>query len=124
MKRLLSLVVACIILAYAPGEAQRRGMPPYSSFVGDTGDMLCFNWNTSDPAIPFTTTTYAFEAIRYGWLYGFVSGAASSSEERLPRIDVVSVSDWMDDYCKNCERAKRVSHANGASRRSGARESV
>jgi len=50
MKRVLSIVVAYVVLAYAPGEAQRLGNP-YRSLAGDTGDRLCFNWNTHDPAI-------------------------------------------------------------------------
>lgn len=105
MKRLLSIVVACITFEYAPGEAQRVGMP-YSEFAGRTGDNLCFNWNTHDPAMPVTGTSYAFEAMPHAWLYGFVSGAAYTSQERLPRIDAVSVSDWMDDYCKKHPRAR------------------
>jgi len=112
MKRLLSIVVAWITLAYAPGDAQPMGMP-YSSFAGTAGDMLCFSWNTSNPATPFTATKYAFEAMPYAWLYGFVSGAAYTSQERLPRIDVVSVSDWMDDYCKKHPRA-RIADGAGA----------
>jgi len=63
MRRLLAFVVACIALAHAPGEAQRVG-PPYSTFAGETGDMLCFNWNASDSAIPFTTASYALVAMR------------------------------------------------------------
>jgi len=105
MKRLLSIVVAYVALAYTPGGAQRVGIP-YSSLVGSAGDTLCFNWNTHDPAIPVTGTSYAFEAMPYAWLYGFVSGAAYTSQARLPRIDAVSVSDWMDDYCKKHPRAR------------------
>ena len=105
MRRLLSFVVACIALAHAPGQAQRVG-PPYSTFAGDTGDGLCFSWNTSNPGRPFTTASYLSEAMKHAWIYGFVSGAAYTSEERLPRIDAVSVSDWMDDYCEKHPRAR------------------
>ena len=105
MKRLLSIIVACVVLAYAPGEAQRVGNP-YRSLAGGAGDILCFNWNAHDPAIPVTTASYAFEAMPHAWLYGFVSGAAYTSQERLPRIDAVSVSDWMDDYCRKHPRAR------------------
>ena len=110
MKRVLSIVVAYVVLAYAPGEAQRLGTP-YRSLAGDTGDRLCFNWNTHDPAIPVTTASYALEAMPHAWVYGFVSGAAYMSQDRLPRINAVSTSDWMDDYCKKHPRARIVDGA-------------
>ena len=105
MKRLLSIVVAYVVLVYAPGEAQRVGNP-YSSHAAGSGDSLCFNWNTHDPAIPVTTASYAFEAMPHAWVYGFVFGAAYMSQDRLPRINAVSAIDWMDDYCKKYPRAR------------------
>ena len=52
MKRLLSIVVAFVVLAHAPGEAQRQAGPPFSSFgpafssFANEGETLCSSWRT------------------------------------------------------------------------------
>jgi hypothetical protein len=49
--------------------------------------------------------------VMHAWIYGFVVGAAYASEQRLPRIDAVSVSDWMDKYCGERPMARIVDAA-------------
>jgi len=97
MKRLLPIVVACVALAYTPGEAQHED---FHRSVADTGRIACASWRSPATARGgFNREEYFYESAMHAWVYGFVVGAAYTSEERLPRIDAISVSDWMDKYC-------------------------
>jgi hypothetical protein len=106
MKRLLSIVVACIALGYAPGEAQHEN---FHRAFADTGQIACSSWRSPATARgPFSTAQYLNDGTMHAWAYAFVVGAAYTSEERLPRIDAVSVSDWMDTYCAKRPMARVV----------------
>jgi hypothetical protein len=97
MKRLLSIVVACIALAYASGEAQHED---FHRWFADTGRIACSSWRSPATArARFSKDEFFTDGTMHAWAYGFVVGAAYTSQERLPRIDAVSVSDWMDTYC-------------------------
>ena len=109
MKRLLSIVVACVVLAYAPGEAQPGTF--HSSFA-DTGRIACASWRSPATASgKFNAYQYLDDGTKHAWVYGFVVGAAYSSEERLPRIDAIGASDWMDKYCREYPMARLVDAA-------------
>jgi len=108
MKRLLPIVVAFITLAYAPA-AQRHG---FHDFVADTGRTACHSWRSPATAIaPYGKDQFLTDGMMHAWAYGFVVGAAYTSEERLPRIDAVGVSDWMDQYCRKYPMARIVDAA-------------
>ena len=111
MKRLLSIVVAFVVVAHAPGEAQRQAGPPFSSFgpafssFANEGETLCSSWRTRFTGRP-NSSEFFLEAMRHAWAYGFVVGAAYTSQERLPRVDSQTVSDWLEAYCAEHPRAR------------------
>jgi hypothetical protein len=109
MKRLLSIVVAYLVLAYAPGEAHHE---QFHLVFADTGRVACASWRSPATA---PGRLNAYEHLRDGtmhaWAYGFVVGAAYTSEDRLPRIEAVGVSDWMDTYCAKRPMARLVDAA-------------
>jgi len=107
MKRLLSIIVACIALGYAPGEAQHES---FHRAFADTGQIACASWRSPATAArgQFSKDAYFSDGMMHAWAYAFVVGAAYTSEERLPRIDAVSVSDWMDTYCAKRPMARVV----------------
>ena len=78
----------------------------------DTGRIACASWRSPATARgPFNKDAYFDDGTKHVWAYGFVVGAAYASEARLPRIDAVSVSDWMDTYCAKHPMARIVDAA-------------
>ena len=63
------------------------------------------------PRVSTSTYEHLHDGTMHAWAYGFVVGAAYRSEDRLPRIDAVGVSDWMDTYCARHPMARIVDAA-------------
>jgi len=113
MKRLLSIIVACVALAYTPGEAQSEAQREnFHRWFADTGQVACASWRSPATArAGFSKDEFFNDGMMHTWAYGFVVGASYTAEARLPRIDAVSVSDWMDKYCGQRPMARIVDAA-------------
>ena len=78
----------------------------------DTGRIACASWRSPATARgPVNKDAYFDDGTKHAWADGFVVGAAYASEARLPRIDAVSLSDWMDTYCAKHPMARIVDTA-------------